>query len=122
LIYNKIDRLGVPARHDQPHAGDHADEMAVRERVWISARDSEGLDLLRGALGRRLGLRRLHGELRLPSDAGRLRARLHEIDAVREESQDDGGWTLAIDLPLSDARRLAAQEGGDPLRPLLPAA
>src|SRR5690606_39206550 len=34
LVYNKIDRLGVPARHDQPHAGDHIDEAAVRERVW----------------------------------------------------------------------------------------
>jgi GTP-binding protein HflX len=122
LVYNKIDRLGIPARHDQPHAGDHADEAAVRERVWISARDREGLDLLRGALGRRLGLRRLHGELRLPPDAGRLRARLHEIDAVRGETHDDHGWTLDIDLPLADARRIAAQDGGDPLRPLLPAA
>jgi len=122
LVYNKIDRLGVPARHDQPHVGDHPDEVAVRERVWISARDREGLDLLRGALGRRLGLRRLHGEVRLPPDAGRLRARLHEIDAVRGETHDDHGWTLDIDLPLADARRIAAQDGGEPLRPLLPAA
>ncbi|MGY0611240.1 MULTISPECIES: ribosome rescue GTPase HflX [unclassified Luteimonas] len=122
LVYNKIDRLGVPARHDQPHAGDHADEAAVRERVWISARDHEGMDLLRAALGRRLGLRRLHGEVRLPPDAGRLRAHLHEIDAIRAEAHDEHGWTLDIDLPLSDARRLAAQAGGEPLRPLLPAA
>ena len=121
LVYNKIDRLGVPARHDQPHAGDHADETAVRERVWISARDREGLDLLREALARRLGLRRLQAELRLPPDAGRLRARLHEVDAIRAEAHDEHGWTLDIDLPLTDARRLAAQGDGAPLRALLPA-
>jgi len=121
LVYNKVDRLGVPARHDQPHAGDHPDEAATRERVWVSARDHDGLDLLRAALGRRLGLRRLQAELRLPPEAGRLRARLHEVDAIRSESHDDTGWTLDIDLPLSDARRLAAQAGGEPLQPLLPA-
>ena len=122
LVYNKIDRLEMAPRHDLPHASDHADEVATRERVWISARDGLGLDLLREALGRRLGLRRLHGELRLPSDAGRLRARLHEIDAIRGESHDADGWTLDIDLPLADARRLAAHADGAPLRSLLPAA
>ncbi len=122
LVYNKIDRLEMVPRHDLPHASDHADEVADRERVWISARDRAGLDLLREALGRRLGLRRLHAELRLPSDAGRLRARLHAIDAIRGESHDEDGWTLDIDLPLADARRLAAQGDGAPLRPLLPAA
>ncbi|MBJ6978403.1 MULTISPECIES: ribosome rescue GTPase HflX [unclassified Luteimonas] len=121
LVYNKIDRLGVPARHDRPHDGDHADETAVRERVWVSARDREGLDLLREALARRLGLRRLQAELRLSPDAGRLRARLHEVDAIRGEAHDEDGWTLDIDLPLSDARRLAAQDDGAPLRALLPA-
>src|SRR5690554_3597043 len=122
LVYNKIDRLGSPARHDRPHAGDHADEAAVRERVWISARDRDGMDLLRTALGQRLGLRRLQAELRLPTDAGKLRARLHEVDAVRGETHDEHGWTLDIDLPLADARRLAALADGAPLRPLLPAA
>ena len=120
LVFNKIDRLGIEARHDLPHAGDHADAMAVRERVWISARDGAGLDLLREALARRLGLRRVQAELRLPPGAGRLRARLHDADAIRAERHDEDGWTLAIDLPLADARRLAAQDDGAPLRPLLP--
>src|SRR5690606_26755278 len=115
LVFNKIDRLGIEARHDLPHAGDHADAMAVRERVWISARDGAGLDLLREALARRLGLRRVQAELRLPPGAGRLRARLHDADAIRAERHDEDGWTLAIDLPLADARRLAAQDDGAPL-------
>ena len=77
--------------------------------------------LLREALARRLGLRRLQAELRLPPDAGRLRARLHEVDAIRAEAHDEHGWTLDIDLPLTDARRLAAQGDGALLRALLPA-
>lgn len=121
LVYNKIDRLDVEPRHDRPHAGDHLDEVATRERVWISARDGLGIHLLREALGQRLGLRRLHGELRLPPEAGRLRARLHQIDAIRGESHDEDGWLLDLDIPLADARRLAALADGTPLRPLLPA-
>jgi GTP-binding protein HflX len=60
--------------------------------------------------------------VRLPSDAGRLRARLHALEAVREESHDDAGWRLRVDLALADAARLAAQSDGAPLRELLPVA
>src|SRR5690606_5431175 len=105
-VYNKIDRLGTPdagadgetaagegvparaiePRHDRPD-GDHADAM-TRERVWISARDGLGLDLLRNAIAGRLGLRRIVAQIRLPTSAGRLRARLHALDAVRGEEHD----------------------------------
>lgn len=134
LVYNKIDRIGVPEeggdrpeggdrlngirpRHDRP-GGEEAD-AAVRDRVWISARDGLGLDLLRVALAARLGLRRVQAELRLPPSAGRLRARLHALDAIREESHDEHGWTLSVDLALADAERLAGQADGAPLRTLL---
>ena len=60
------------------------------------------------------------GEILLPIDAGRLRARLHALDAVRGETHDGDGWHLRVDLPLADAARLAAQADGAPLRPLLP--
>ncbi|MDH5824062.1 GTPase HflX [Luteimonas sp. RD2P54] len=106
-------------RHDRPH-GAAVDEPG-RERVWISARDGAGLELLRDALTAHLGLRRLVAELALPSSAGRLRARLHELDAVRGETQDEHGWRLRIDLAHADAARLAAQADGAPLRPLLDA-
>ena len=140
LVYNKIDKVGeaahlddageqaavdVPAaepgarralqpRHDRP-GGDQPD-AAVRERVWVSARDGLGLDLLRTAVAGRLGLRRVVGELRLPTSAGRLRSQLHALDAVREESHDEHGWTLAVDLPAAEAIRLAAGDDGAPLR------
>jgi GTP-binding protein HflX len=88
----------------------------VRERVWVSARDGLGLDLLRTAVAGRLGLRRIVAELRLPTSAGRLRSQLHALDAVRGEAHDEHGWTLAVDLPAAEAIRLAAGADGAPLR------
>jgi GTP-binding protein HflX len=144
LIYNKIDRVlvrpqhddreaprdgeGIAAdeaqvamrpRHDQP--GGSGPDSSVRERVWVSALAGSGMDLLRRALAARLGLRRIVAQLQLPASAGRLRARLHDVDAVREESHDEAGWRLGIDIALADAIRLASLDDGAPLRGLLPA-
>ncbi|MGN6112744.1 MAG: ribosome rescue GTPase HflX [Luteimonas sp.] len=121
LVYNKIDRIeGAESRHD--HAADDGGDVAgqgARERVWVSARDGLGLEALRQALGARLGLRRVQGELRLPPHAGRLRARLHELDAVRGEEHDEDGWRLSLDLAEADALRVASQPWGEPVRALL---
>lgn len=92
-----------------------------RERVWLSARDGVGLDLLRAALVSRLGLRRVAGTVTLPARAGRLRAQLYGLEAVRAEThEDDGGWTIDVDLALADAEKLVAGPGGDLLESLLP--
>ncbi|HEY0310365.1 MAG TPA: ribosome rescue GTPase HflX [Luteimonas sp.] len=118
LVYNKIDRLeDATPRHDLPGAA--AEQPGLRERVWVSARDGLGLDMLRAALAALLGLRRIHGELRLPAEAGRLRARLHALGAVKHEAHDDTGWSLQLDLAHADARRLASQPWGAALQPLL---
>ena len=119
LVFNKIDRIeGATPRYDQdPNA--LADD-AVRESVWISARDGLGLDLLSQALARRLGIRRVTGEVRLPPESGRLHARLHALEGVREETVDESGWLLQVDLAHADAARLASQPDGEPLRALLP--
>jgi len=118
LVYNKIDRLEDPvSRHDLP--GATAENFALRERVWVSASDGSGLGMLAAAVGGLLGLRRIHAELRLPAEAGRLRARLHELGAVKGEAHDDAGWALQLDLARTDALRLASQPWGAPLQPLL---
>jgi GTP-binding protein HflX len=101
-------------RRDRPAA-----DGGARERVWLSARDGDGLELLRQALGARLGLRRIHAELQLPSSCGQLRARLHEIGAICGEQHDEHGWTLQLDLAEADALKIAAQAYGSPLQPLL---
>jgi GTP-binding protein HflX len=114
-VFNKIDRIeGATARIDQRGEAGHA--------VWLSARDGLGIDLLRQALGERLDLRRVVGEVFLPTDAGRLRARLHALGAIRAAAHDADGWRLQVDLPAAEAARLAAQAGGAPLRALVPEA
>ncbi|SDY44080.1 GTP-binding protein HflX [Lysobacter sp. yr284] len=112
LVFNKIDRLdGVAPRIDRP--GEE------RHRVWLSARTGEGLALLREALGEALQLRRVQGGLRIAPQDARLRARLHELGAVRVEQADEHGWWVEVDLAVADAQRLFAQAHGEPLRPLL---
>ena len=91
-----------------------------RMRVWLSARDGRGLDLLRQALAESLELRHVVGEVRVPPQAARLRARLHDLGAVRDEEHDEHGWRIRVDLALADAQRLFAQAHGEALRPLLP--
>ncbi|KRD74830.1 ribosome rescue GTPase HflX [Lysobacter sp. Root983] len=112
LVFNKIDRLdGAQPRIDRPGEG--------HTRVWLSARDGRGLDLLRTALAEALELRHVAGALRVPSQGARLRARLHELGAVRAERADEHGWELEVDLAIADAQRLFAQPHGEPLRSLL---
>lgn len=114
LVFNKIDRLeDIPARFERVED--------TLPRAWVSARDGLGLDALRDGLGRLLGLQRIMGELRLPASAGRLRAQLHALDAVRAEGHDEDGWRLTLDMPITDAQRLLGDPEAVPLRALLPA-
>ncbi|EGD16337.1 GTP-binding proten HflX [Xanthomonas hortorum ATCC 19865] len=118
LVFNKIDKIeGAQVRHD---AQDGIPDQARRERVWVSARDGRGLEELQHALGQRLDLRHLTGQLRLPPSAGRLRSKLHQLEVVRNEQSDEDGWLLDVDLPMVEAERLAAAEDGAPLRAMLP--
>ncbi len=118
LVFNKIDRIeGADVRHD---AQDGVPDEARRERVWISARDERGLDLLQGVLGQRLGLQHVQGSLRLPPSAGRLRSQLHQLQVIRSEQADEDGWLLQVDIPITEAERLAASADGAPIRALLP--
>ncbi|PPV00373.1 GTPase HflX [Xanthomonas populi] len=118
LVFNKIDKIeGAQVRHD---AQDGIPDQARRERVWVSARDGRGLEELQHALGQRLDLRHVTGQLRLPPSAGRLRSRLHQLEVICSEQSDDDGWLLEVDLPMVEAERLAATEDGAPLRAMLP--
>ena len=118
LVFNKIDRIeGSEVRHD---GQDGIPDTARRERVWMSARDGLGLDLLQSVLGKRLGLQHVSGDLRLPPTAGRLRSRLHQLEVVRGEQVDEDGWLLQVEIPIAEAEKLAAGEDGAPIRALLP--
>ncbi|KFL35461.1 ribosome rescue GTPase HflX [Arenimonas donghaensis] len=112
LVFNKIDRIEGAAPRRDP-------EVEGRERVWLSAKTGNGLDGLRELLTDRFLDRRVAGELALGPGQGRLRARLHEVGAVKTESSDEDGWHLEIDLPRAVAERLSSEPGGESLAGLL---
>lgn len=96
-VYNKIDLCSDAAPHVEAGQGSQP------TRVWVSAHDGRGLDLLREAIGLHLSAARFRRRVELPPHAGRLRAQLYESGAVlAEEALEAGGW--ALDVTLSEAR------------------
>jgi GTP-binding protein HflX len=92
-VYNKIDRLGEPARLERDSSG-------CVTQIWISAAQGLGLELLKEAMAERLDLKAQRLWLHLPPGAGAQRARLYAGGVVREErSLDDGALELLVDLP-----------------------
>jgi len=78
----------------------------------VSAVTGEGLAALKDAVRARVAGARVAGELRLRPDQSRLRARLFDWHAVRGEPvEEDGGYTLAVDLPAQRWRQLRDEEG-----------
>ncbi|GAB3378193.1 HflX GTPase family protein [Azotobacter armeniacus] len=108
-VYNKLDLF----ESMEPQIQRDADGKP--QRVWVSARDGRGLDLLRQAIAELLGDDLFVGTLRLPQGLGRLRAQFFALGAVRSETHDEeGGSLLAVRLPRIELKRLVSREG---LRP-----
>ncbi|MBB3102429.1 ribosome rescue GTPase HflX [Azomonas macrocytogenes] len=105
-IYNKTDLLeGIGPRIQR-----NTDGRPVR--VWISARDGMGLDLLRQAIAELLSEDLFSGILCLSQRFARLRAQLFSAGAVRKESHDEQGDSLLeIRLPRIELEKLLSREG-----------
>jgi GTP-binding protein HflX len=103
-VYNKTDLNGVEPRIDR-------DDSGRPIRVWLSARDSSGLDLFYLALSELLGNEICETDIVLLAAQGRLRARLYDLGAILEEKMnEDGSQCLRIRLPEADWQRLLAAE------------
>jgi len=84
-------------------------------RIWLSAQNGQGLALLLKAIAERLSQEVFSGILRLPGQAGRLRAKFFAQNAVRaEEQDDDGSSVLCVHLPQLELERLLRSEGWQP--------
>ena len=108
-VYNKLDLLdGI-----EPHI--QRDEKGRPLRVWLSAREGRGLELLKQAVAELLGEDLFVGTLCLPQSMGRLRAQCFALGAVRHEEHDEqGNILLALRLPRSEINRLVSREGWQP--------
>lgn len=105
LVMNKIDMLDdfVP-RIDR-------NEENLPIRVWLSAASGEGIPLLFQALTERLSGEIAHYELRLPPQAGRLRSRFYQLQAIEQEwNEEDGSIGVVVRMPIVEWRRLCKQE------------
>jgi GTP-binding protein HflX len=109
LIFNKIDALSdVEPRIDR-------NEDGLPYRVWLSAKDGVGIDLLRQAIAEVLAIDVIRETLVLPASAGRLRAMLFEQGAVLSETYDDAGSSvLKICIPKDDYLTILANAGVKP--------
>jgi GTP-binding protein HflX len=108
-VYNKLDLLeGV-----EPQIQRDGDGKPVR--VWLSAREGRGLDLLRQAVAELLGEDLFVATLQLPQRLGRLRAQFFALGAVQSEEHDDQGHSLlSVRLPRVELNRLVSREGLEP--------
>ncbi|PVZ89092.1 GTPase HflX [Serratia sp. S1B] len=105
LVMNKIDMLD-----DFVPRIDRNDEN-LPIRVWLSAASGEGIPLLFQALTERLSGQIAHHQLRLPPQAGRLRSRFYQLQAIEKEwNEEDGSIGVVIRMPIVEWRRLCKQE------------
>ena len=113
-VYNKIDLLDRSPRLTSNRNGEG-------RAVWLSAATGEGIPLLLEAISDRLRRKTVHRLIRLEPSQGRLRARLFELGAVLSEQVDEqGGWTLELEIAEQDLQRFMKRENIDPelLEPL----
>jgi len=101
LVYNKIDLKQVAEpRIDYNHEG-------VAKRVWCSALQGLGIDLLSESIISVLAGQMRHCELVLQPDQGALRAKLYSMGVVENEAiNEQGQITLCLHIKRSDYDRL----------------
>jgi len=105
-VYNKIDLLD----DGQPRIERDAQGRPVR--VWLSAVDGSGVDLLLQALAERFRQETVRQWLRLAPREGRLRAKLFRLGGVlKEQINEDGGWLIEVEMPRRELMALAQEEG-----------
>ncbi len=99
-VYNKIDLSG-----DEPRFERNADGRI--DRVWLSARTGEGLDLLAQALSEHFQGVQLHGWLHVQPAAGRIRSDLYSLGSVVSEQVDEqGSWWLEVSMTRREINKL----------------
>ncbi|WP_409277321.1 ribosome rescue GTPase HflX [Pseudomonas defluvii] len=109
-VYNKLDLLeGVEPQIQR-------NEEGKPQRVWVSARDGRGLELVGQAIAELLGDDLFIGTLRLEQRYARLRAQFFALGAVQSEEHDEeGNSLLAVRLSRIEFNRLVSREGMKPL-------
>ncbi len=103
-VMNKIDING------KSPGIEYFDDGTVR-RIWLSAQSGEGVELLKQVLVDNFRNEMVSAELVLEPSQAKIRARLFELGAVKDEQIDDAGrFTLMIHIAKRELNKLAQQE------------
>lgn len=108
MICNKIDNMeNVVPKIDRNDDG-------VPIRVWISAQQQLGIDLLFNALTECLAKSMVQYTLRIPPREGKLRGALFRLNCIASEKYaEDGDWLVDIRMPTSDWNKLEKRVDGN---------
>jgi GTP-binding protein HflX len=104
-VYNKVDlNEGEEPRIER-------DEEGNVRRVWLSAREGDGVELLLDALAEFFHREYIHKVFRLGPQDGRLRAQFFELaKVIGEEITEEGGWEMELEMPRQEYERLLSRE------------
>ncbi|GBL04627.1 ribosome rescue GTPase HflX [Glaciecola sp. KUL10] len=104
VICNKIDRMeGVSPKIDR-------DETGRPIRVWLSAQQGKGIELLKIALTECLHKQMVEYKLQVPASEGKLRGVLYGLNCITaQEYADNGDWVVDIKMQESDWNRIDKQ-------------
>ncbi|HHO81812.1 MAG TPA: GTPase HflX [Halothiobacillus sp.] len=104
IVMNKIDRL-------ERSPGLDRDDEGRPWRVWVSAKDGLGIELLQQAITERLQTQTVNKTITLSAGEGRIRSRLiAEGAVVHQLLREDGNWQLEISLPEARWNQLCKHE------------
>jgi GTP-binding protein HflX len=115
-VFNKIDRLQQPPRLKRQ-------ENQKSKAVWVSATSGAGMELLLETIAGSIRDDMIHGWIRLPLEAGRIRARLFALKAViSEQVKPSGEWLIEVQTTRKNFKQLCRSEGLDEqcLYPIFP--
>lgn len=103
-VMNKIDLTGTRPEVDRGDSGQV-------KRIWLSAQSGAGIELLKQTLIERFRQETIDGSLCLPPQQARMRARLFEAGAVKDETIDEQGYFhLTVSIRQRDMQFIDRQE------------
>ncbi|MDB1122338.1 GTPase HflX [Vibrio sp. kj40-1] len=107
IVMNKLDNL------EDQNPRIERDENGVPQRVWVSAMEGKGIDLLFEALTERLASQMVQYRLRIPPQyQGRFRSTFFEMKSIQnEEFETDGNLLIDIRMQQVDWSRLEKEKG-----------
>ncbi|WP_394130371.1 ribosome rescue GTPase HflX [Shewanella maritima] len=108
VVCNKIDLL-----EDFSPRIDYG-ENGKPERVWVSAQQRQGFDLLLQAITELIGKVIHELTLKIPATAGHYLGQFYRLDAIQQKEYDDlGNCILSVRVSDADWRRLTKQSQGE---------